>query len=59
MVDVSVFYPNEVGKTIDINYYYSKYTPMVSQLPVFTVRMRRLSKALLKVRMVLKPPILQ
>ena len=32
MVKVSVFYPNDEGKTFDMSYYCDKHIPMVTQL---------------------------
>ncbi|NWG04659.1 MAG: EthD family reductase, partial [Syntrophaceae bacterium] len=31
MIKVSVFYPNEEGKTFDMDYYFNKHMPMVRQ----------------------------
>jgi uncharacterized protein (TIGR02118 family) len=31
MIKVSVFYPNEVGKKFDMEYYFNKHVPMVKQ----------------------------
>lgn len=32
MIKVSVFYPNQEGKTFDMDYYCNKHVPMVAQL---------------------------